>query len=251
MSWTGRLLLEAQDHEANRVVTLTYSDPDRQLAKLDYTDVQIFLDNRRERIRYHHPDHQMRYFVVGEYGEESGHAHWHIAFFGERSWQPEGLKKAVHIKLEGWTDRHGFASDMNLVPATAAYICGYTLKKGANHAPFIQPSRRPGIGFPRLNAMAKLVYERFGSRPIPSPTWLNIDGKKYPLNDGALRYFERTYLRLGGLLQAKPTPFERREAAQAYMETSAYLNKHGHKAHAIQEGARIGPQKKKPNPDTI
>lgn len=247
MAWTGRLLIESLCHEESRVVTLTYANPDDQLSPLNYDHIQTFLDNRRERLRYRNPDHQMRYFVVGEYGEETGHAHWHIALFGEQSCQPPGWEKAVYISLKGWTDQHGFASDMRLNPRTSAYICGYTLKKGENQKPFMQPSRRPGIGFPWIYRFCEEIYSRYGSRPIPSPTWLNIAGKKYPLNDGLLRYFERTYIRLGGLLHQKPSPQERRQAAYEYSLTTEYLNAHGAKALAIMEGERIGPQRKRPN----
>lgn len=240
------MLLEANMHEASRILTLTYADDKDRFGDPQYEHIQTWIEARRERIRYKFPDHQMRYLVVGEHGEESGHWHWHVALFGERSCQPENMMQAVFIELRGWTDLHGFASDMNLNARTSAYMCGYTLKKGENQKPFMQPSRRPGIGFPWIDLLCKQTFQKYGSRPIPSPTWFNIDGKKYPLNDGLLRYFERTYIRLGGLLQAKPSPADRREAAHHFMQTQLYLKHHGQRAAAIQEGKRIGPQTKKP-----
>lgn len=218
MAWTGRVLLESKDHYFNRVLTLTYRDPEKQLSKLDYKDIQDWL----KRYRYH-TGNKVRYWVVGEYGEESGHAHWHVIMFGEKSWQPEHLKKAVPIPLVGWTKEHGFASDMRLVPASAAYCCGYTLKKGENQLPFMRCSLRPSIAFPRLHSYAQQIFQRYGSKVIPLPTWLVVDGKKYPLNDGAMRSFRDTYLRLGGLLPPDRTPLEREFDAYEYSCSDAYL----------------------------
>ena len=138
MSWTGRNLLEQKDHAHSRVVTLTYAEEKDQQSQLCYKHIQDFLKIHRNNV-----DHKVRYFVVGEYGENSGHAHWHMILFGEKSWQPEHMRNAVFCNLKGWTDTHGFASCMRLVPASAAYTVGYTLKKGLNQSPFMRCSLKP------------------------------------------------------------------------------------------------------------
>lgn len=219
MAWTGRCLLELRDHQFARVLTLTYGSEEKRLAELNYKDVQDFFK------RYRHSHGPFRFFCVGEYGEQSGHAHWHIIIYGHRSLQPEWMTKAVPISLPDW-QRHqdgGFVSDMRLVPASAAYCCGYTLKKGENQLPFMQPSLRPGIGFPRIELFAATVHKKYGSQVIPAPTWHNVDGKKYPLNDGLLRHFRKVYLALGGRLIPVEDPLARSARAMDYAESEDYL----------------------------
>lgn len=240
MAWTGRLLLEANRHEHNRVLTLTYNTDEKRFAPLLYSDIQEFLKNRREYMRANvDPEFKHRFWVCGEYGEESGHAHWHMILFGEKTWQPEWMTKAAPIEMKYWTDRHGFASDMRLDPVTAAYCCGYTLKKGENEKPFMRLSLKPSIGFPALDHLAQCVFSKCGQQPIPAPTWLNISGKKYPLNDGALKRFEKTYTALGGHLTPKPSSLQREIAADFYTRTDEYLSQHGKKAVQIEEQIRV------------
>jgi hypothetical protein len=218
MAWTGRLLAESTGYSASRVVTLTYADPADQYSDLNYKHIQDFLKIHRQETNEH-----TRYFVCGEFGSESGHAHWHMVLFGEQSWQPEFRKKAVFCDLRGWTDVHGFASCMRLVPETAAYTCGYTLKKGKNLTPFLRCSLKPSISFTQIDCYSEQVFRRYGQKPIPVPSWWVFNGKKYPLNDGAARRFKQSYLKLGGRLEHKPKWLIKLET-DAYHRSEEYFS---------------------------
>lgn len=216
MAWTGRLLAEGKDYPFSRVVTLTYASEKDRFADLNYKHIQDFL-----KIHRNEASAETRYFVVGEYGEESGHAHWHMALFGERSWQPDWAKKAVYCDLRGWTDTHGFASCMRLVPETAAYISGYTLKKGENLTPFTRHSLKPSIGFTRIDGFAETVFKQHGQKVIPAPTWWAFNGKKYPLTDGAAKRFKTSYLKLGGMLRVE-SKWEKQLMKERYLMSDEY-----------------------------
>ncbi len=241
MAWTGRLIAESLSHEHSRVLTLTYAEDKDRFSELNYGHIQDFLKTHR-----HYASERTRYFVCGEYGEESGHAHWHIVLFGEQSWQPIGYKKAVFCAVRGWTDRHGFASCMRLVPASAAYTVGYTLKKGENQSPFMRCSLKPSIAFGKIDAFAAQVFKSNGSRPIQCPSWWIFDGKKYPFNDGAARRFQKSYEALGGQLLVKRPEVTNMEALM-YLRSDEYLSEKTFKRLARDEKDR----KNGPTPQEI
>lgn len=199
LAWTGRILLEASGHHYNRMLTLTYSD-DTRPGCLDYAHVQAFLKVMRERLVQVNPDHKQRFFVAGEYGEESGHPHWHLIVFGQRSLQPDWMRQAVYVELPGWTDKWGFASDTQVNATTAAYVAGYVFKKGQNSSPFARMSLRPGIGFPAMDEHCRALYARMKQHPLNVPSSYSLDGKRYPIADGFRRRFIKTYEALGGVV---------------------------------------------------
>lgn len=216
MVWTGRCLLEARDHNLNRCLTLTYRDPEKQRSPLHYPDVQLFLKTYRERTST-----PFRYFAVGEYGEENGNAHWHVIIFGHGSIQPEGFDQAVPVVLPGWTKRFGYSSDMEVNRTTAAYVAGYTQKKGENSTPFMRCSLRPSIGFSAIDRWAAECARRIRV-PVHPPTSFSIDGKAYPLCDGLLKRFKASFTASGGSL----VPFDAEAAhfdAAAYSLSAEYL----------------------------
>jgi hypothetical protein len=77
--WTTRLLLEQTQHEATTWLTLTYND--RYLPyneELNKDDYQLWL----KRVRKAYPAQKIRYYLCGEYGDNSGRPHYHIVLFG-------------------------------------------------------------------------------------------------------------------------------------------------------------------------
>ena len=67
--WSSRIVQEASMHQANCVLTLTYS-PEHvpEGGGLRYGDVQLFV----KRLRKAHPGVSIMYVVVGEYGDQGG-----------------------------------------------------------------------------------------------------------------------------------------------------------------------------------
>ena len=69
-----RCMHEAQMHECNCFVTLTYEVAPRSL---QYEDFQKFLKRLRK-----NSGKAVRYFACGEYGEEGGRPHFHALPLG-------------------------------------------------------------------------------------------------------------------------------------------------------------------------
>lgn len=121
--WTHRILLEALCHEESCFVTLTYKDmpPGNSL---DPRHTQLWLKRFRfalsEHPRYVHQ--KLRFYLVGEYGEQTHRPHYHAALFG--------VGNTYEIKTliqKTWGLGHVKVGTLTL--ASAQYIAGYVTKK--------------------------------------------------------------------------------------------------------------------------
>lgn len=181
--WALRCMLELQYHDSAYFVTLTYDDlhvpqslygdlatgeahPSLTLRKKDF-------QNFMKRLRFAHPDDNIRFFAAGEYGSKTWRPHYHAIIFGlhlddlipySRSAQgytyynSESLQKAwsIYDKYTGTYTPLGFAVVGEVTYETAAYTARYVMKKlkgkeallydGMNmEHPFTLMSRKPGI----------------------------------------------------------------------------------------------------------
>ena len=129
--WATRCVHEAQMHDENCFITLTYSDEnlpwDGSLNKQHY---QAFM----KRLRWHNRHKQIRYFHCGEYGEQLDRPHYHALLFNhdfhdKELWtQKEGIKTYTSETLQKlWP--LGFSTIGDVTWETAAYCSRYTLKK--------------------------------------------------------------------------------------------------------------------------
>lgn len=179
--WIGRLVLERQCHEHARFLTLTYRDDP---GVLDPGHLQDFL----KRYRYHYGS--CRYFAVGEYGEKNGRGHFHLILYGH-----EPVVRGHWKANKAWD--YGFSFDGSATLKSMTYVGGYVMKTGDNkdHRPFVRMSLKPGIGFDRIDQMAKASPKDLKSWPHD----YRIDGKSYPLCEGGLARFKLSYLENGGL----------------------------------------------------
>lgn len=196
-AWVGRLRLEAMDHTFGRFITLTYTDENRP-ETLDYLQFQEFM----KRYRYYYGE--CRFFAVGEYGEKSGHAHWHALIFGHPQ-QYQGH----------WPDNkaweHGYSYDGYITPESIGYVAGYALKASVKDKPNItRMSLRPGIGFLRLERFGAELASTHRERPLLRwPGRFALGGRRYPLCEGGLIALQRGFLDSGGLPPVSQTPDER------------------------------------------
>lgn len=87
--WALRCVHEAQCHEENSFITLTYSDEQLPGPKLVYSDFQKFM----KRLRFAYPNKQIGCFVTGEYGEKTKRPHWHAIIFGFRPPDSKPLRR--------------------------------------------------------------------------------------------------------------------------------------------------------------
>lgn len=77
-TWAFRCMHEAQSHEENHFITLTYH-PDYlpKYGSLKPSHLQLFFKRLRDR-------QKVRYFACGEYGELNGRPHYHAIVYGLR-----------------------------------------------------------------------------------------------------------------------------------------------------------------------
>lgn len=186
--WTTRIELEARDYPKEEVwfITLTYDDDHvpgmitktgEIMRKVQYTwkpgekrpssiqillyeDIQKFLKRLRKAYRG-----KLRYFVAGEYGEQTARPHYHMVLYG---WRPTDLENLYKIHHNGYYNSKWLAELWGMgqiqiaqaVPETYRYVAGYVTKKmyeidgkKANQyyelgqtKPFACMSLKPGLG---------------------------------------------------------------------------------------------------------
>lgn len=187
--WAIRCLNEAQMHDRNCFITVTYSP--ENLPKdggLHVEDWQRFVKRLRKKVG------RFRFFHAGEYGERFGRPHYHSLMFGYRPGDLKFLKRtdsgaAIYSseELSGVWGR-GYCSVGDLTFESAAYVARYCLKKITGEgalkdddrtglkpyervdlgtgevrdikSEYVTMSRRPGIG--------KSWYEKFKSDVYPA-----------------------------------------------------------------------------------
>lgn len=187
--WTHRILLESQLHSDNAFVTLTYAEESLPAgASLVKRDYQLFLKSLR---KYHQQTsgRKVRFFAVGEYGDEGGRPHYHLALFGFPSCLngntkrnnrgvpvPESCCPVCRALHRIWG--RGLIDCGTITHQSAAYISGYVTKKMTHrHHPwlqgrdpeFAQMSLKPGIGYGFMHevASALLQYDYLGEGDVP------------------------------------------------------------------------------------
>lgn len=129
-AWALRILHEVQlpaytslSSDASNFVTFTYDDS-HYSPGLRYADYQAFMYRLRDRVG------PTRFFCAGEYGEQSGRAHFHAVLFGREFRDGGKIGKDLYRSrtLEKlWP--HGFVSAGAVTYQSAAYVAGYCLKK--------------------------------------------------------------------------------------------------------------------------
>lgn len=178
-------MLEATQHEGNSFVTLTYDEqhiPEGHALRAK--DLSLFIKRLRKDL---HPK-KIRYFGVGEYGEQTNRPHYHLALFG----YPQCAKGVTHPNRSGYCcplcDRvqrnwsMGNIYSGGLEDQSAAYIAGYVTKKLTNAGDerldgkppeFARMSNRPGIGAGFAAEVASTLLEHRLDSPEHVPTGLN------------------------------------------------------------------------------
>lgn len=176
--WAVRCVHEAQLHEHNQFVTLTYSDealPDD--GGLRYRHFQLFMKRVRKRFG------PVRFFMCGEYGEKLSRPHYHACVFGlylpdRQVWSVrEGVTLYRSPALEAlW--KYGFVTVGDVTFESANYVARYVTKKITGKASvehyrrvdavtgevvsvspeFVRMSLRPGIGAEWIRKYKSDVY---------------------------------------------------------------------------------------------
>lgn len=178
-AWAVRCVHEAQMHDVNSFITLTYDDNNLPMhGSLCYRDFQLFLKRLRKKVG------PVRFYMCGEYGENFDRPHYHSLLFGvdfDDKRQANSIyskhtiyRSATLEKL--WPHGHSSIGEVNLT--TAQYCASYTLKKvyGKNQSEhysrvdpytgeinelvpeFSKMSLKPGIGASWLMKYAPDVF---------------------------------------------------------------------------------------------
>lgn len=200
--WTHRLMLEAREQKDNAFITLTYDDENLPPGgTLDPAAARNFL----KRLRKAFQPQRFRYFLVGEYGEQTERPHYHAALFGVPScrWGGSRYTKARSSCCvecdrirKAWPAGSIFVGD--LTAESAAYVAGYVTKKltskdderlHGRYPEFARMSNRPGIGAHFMDDVASSLLEHSSvlDRCHDVPSQLCHGGRSWPLG----RYLRR------------------------------------------------------------
>lgn len=195
--WTHRILLEAAQYEHNTFATLTYRDEDLPGdGSVSPQELSGFIKRLRSRINV-----RIRYFGVGEYGDESGRPHYHLALFGfppcaygVTRKRPVCCGNCSTVEA-AWGKGAIFLGQLE--PQSAAYIAGYINKKMTSPddyrlkgrlPEFARMSLRPGIGIGMMHELASTLMEhKLDEKMIDVPLVLRHGMKQLPLG----RYLRR------------------------------------------------------------
>lgn len=191
--WSHRILLESSSHESSTFVTLTYSPEELpEDMSLDPSHTLNFIKKLRKRL---HP-RKIRYFLVGEYGEETQRPHYHLAIFNTYPQDQEDIEQA-------WNKGHVMVG--TLTHDSAQYIAGYVTKKltqpdneknyewreqhdmllGNRFPEYARMSNRPGIGAHSMETVKDIMETDYGCDLMAElgdvPQGLHYGKKQRPL----------------------------------------------------------------------
>lgn len=183
--WTHRMVLESNCHVHKSFVTLTYDDENYpEDGSVSKAELQQYL----KRLRSNLDNRRIRYVAVGEYGKETGRAHYHLALFGADRNHEDAI-------IKSWTKcdpEIGITID-ELSHDSARYISGYCVKKltrdgdkrlnGRNPEFMLTSKQDGGIGYPQVRLIAEEIkkQEYFDKEKIGIIREWKIGNKKYPL----------------------------------------------------------------------
>lgn len=134
--WAVRIMHEAQLHEENSYVTLTYGES-LDNPSLVYRDFQLFMKRLRKQRQCWDVTSGLtvpRFFMAGEYGEKKKRPHFHACLFGA-DWNDRiFFKKSGQFNLytSARLERlwpHGYSTTGTLTFESAQYVAGYITKK--------------------------------------------------------------------------------------------------------------------------
>lgn len=179
-NWTARMMHEAQLHEHNSFITLTYNDDNLPCnGSLEPDDVTKFF----KRLRKHLNGKEIKYYYCGEYGDDFSRPHYHIALFGY-DFSPDriphretasGLVYRSPTLEKLWP--YGFSEIGTLEYDSARYVASYVQKKVNGkkkeehyqklneygefiqiHPEYARMSRRPAIGLRWIEKYVDDIY---------------------------------------------------------------------------------------------
>lgn len=163
--WTFRLELEGKKHKESCVATLTYNDLNLpEGGKLVPLHAQKWLRS----LRKIYAPKKIRYFLVGEYGENKSRPHYHCVLFGISPLVGGGLDGRSGLVKKSWKYGNVLVDGCSL--ESISYIAGYVTKKLTKDErelkglppEFTRMSLRPGIGAGAVKDIARVLRSDAG-----------------------------------------------------------------------------------------
>lgn len=172
--WAVRCVHEAQLHEDNSFITLTYNNDHLPSdGSLDIRHFQLFM----KRLRTSIAPRRIKFFHCGEYGSKYGRPHYHALLFGydfaDRRLHQVRNGYPIYISEELsrlWT--MGFSSCGDLTFESAAYVARYIMKKvtgkdAEGHYQGRRPEYTSMSGAGQGKGIAHDWYEKYGKDVYP------------------------------------------------------------------------------------
>lgn len=139
-SWIIRLKEEAKEHMEMAFVTLTYNDESLVYGGADATLVPYHLQLYLKTLRKSLSPLQIRFFGIGEYGENSHRPHYHLLLFGIGD--DERIRKA-------W--KRGYVHIGTVTEASITYVSKFHILKTeypeGSCKPFARVSKKLGANY--------------------------------------------------------------------------------------------------------
>lgn len=228
--WSLRITHESKLHSANWFATITYDQDNLpNPPSLNYSDFQLWAKRVRRKLG------PFRFFMCGEYGEQTRRPHFHAILFGldikdKKRWG--GTDKMPTFTSDALTSAWGKGMIVlgSVTPQSANYVARYNLKKvngdlaeshyrwadpetGEVHQltpEFCQMSRKPGIGAE--------WYDRYHA-DFHTHDYAVSDGAKLPVP----RYYDKLAKAKGYELDVIKMDRETRAIPKAWNNTSERL----------------------------
>ena len=166
--WAVRMYHEAQYHDQSCFVTLTYNDESCPPA-LTVEHLQLFLDRLRKK-------QKLRYFITGEYGDQTHRPHYHAIVFGN-DFRGGRFTYDIDGRMWGNTElervwSYGAVAIGDFSVGSAMYVAGYTAKKIDDKDTFSIMSKRPPIGW---------QWARDNQEQLRRLEHITVEGTKLPI----------------------------------------------------------------------
>jgi len=144
--WVFRLQQENKDSTSSTFLTLTYNNKnlpinEKGTPELKPKDLQTYF----KRVRKKSGKKKIKYYSVGEYGEENERPHYHAIVFNADT-------EVLHEKWENDNGRMGFVSCDKVEEASIRYVTKYVINQNDEKyndliKPFARMSKNIGMGY--------------------------------------------------------------------------------------------------------
>lgn len=226
-------MLESAQYADNCFVTLTYTDGSLPIGLNGLpTLIPEHPRNWLKRLRKLFPPEHVRYYLCGEYGDESFRPHYHAALFNVptcyrgRTYRRPGSSRPLWEKccdacrMVGNTWGYGDVDLGILETSSAQYVAGYVTKKMTHaqdprlqgrHPEFSRQSNRPGIGQSAMYEVAsELMRFNLDVTQADVPSALRHGKRQLPLG----RYLQQQLRKMVGKDVKAPEAVIQKHAAE-------------------------------------